>query len=226
MILRIAEVLSAEVVREIRTEFVQAQWCDGRSTAGYLSASAKHNDQVVEGDPAAHRAGDRIVAALERNPLFISAALPLKVSPPLFNRYGPGQGFGDHVDNAIRQTPVRGNRIRTDLSATLFLSSPDEYAGGELVIDGLAGSQAVRLAAGDMIVYPASSVHHVNPVSHGTRFASFFWIQSMVRDEVHRSILFQLDEGIRSVRDANPDQPGLVTLVNVYHNLVRGWAEC
>jgi PKHD-type hydroxylase len=225
MILRLAAVLSDNEMRGIRSDLTQAQWTDGRSTAGYQSAQAKRNDQVAESDPAGLRAGERVVAALERNALFVSAALPLRVFPPLFNRYAAGQAFGDHVDNAIRQ-PLRGNRIRTDLSATLFLNAPQEYDGGELVIGGAAGSQIVKLAAGDMVLYPASSIHRVNPVTRGTRLASFFWIQSMVRDETQRSILFQLDEGIRGVRDADPAQPALVTLVNVYHNLVRSWAEC
>jgi PKHD-type hydroxylase len=225
MILRLSAVLSANELRDVRGDLAQAQWADGRSTAGYQSARAKRNDQVVESDPSGARAGERVVAALERNALFVSAALPLRVFPPLFNRYGSGQAFGDHVDNAIRQS-LRGNRIRTDLSATLFLNPPENYDGGELVIGDAGGSQIVKLAAGDMVLYPASSVHRVNPVTRGTRLASFFWIQSMVRDEAQRSILFQLDEGIRGVRDADVAQPALVTLVNVYHNLVRSWAEC
>jgi PKHD-type hydroxylase len=225
MILRISAVLSANDLRDVRGDLAQAPWADGRSTAGYQSAQAKRNDQVVESDPAGIRAGERVVTALERNALFVSAALPLRVFPPLFNRYAAGQAFGDHVDNAIRQ-PLRGNRIRTDLSATLFLNPPEDYDGGELVIGDAGGSQIVKLAAGDMVLYPASSVHRVNPVTRGTRLASFFWIQSMVRDESRRSILFQLDEGIRGVRDADAAQPALVTLVNVYHNLVRSWAEC
>jgi PKHD-type hydroxylase len=225
MILPIAGVLSPEDVRAVWDELAQAQWSDGRSTAGYHSAQTKRNDQVVETDPAGARAGERILAALERKALFISAALPLRVFPPLFNRYTTGQAFGDHVDNAIRQS-VRGTRVRTDLSATLFLSSPEDYDGGELVIGDPGGERRVKLAAGDMILYPAGSVHRVTEVTRGARLASFFWIQSMVRDEAQRSLLFSLDDGIRAARDRDPTQPALVQLLNVYHNLVRTWAEC
>jgi PKHD-type hydroxylase len=174
MIFRIPSVLGIDELRDIRAELHHAQWSDGRATAGYQSAQAKHNDQVAEADPVGLRAGERILAALERNALFISAALPLKVFPPLFNRYGSGQAFGDHVDNAIRQSVVRGSRVRTDLSATIFLSAPEEYTGGQLVIDGGAGTPGIKLPAGDMILYPASSVHRVTAVTHGTRLASFF----------------------------------------------------
>jgi len=225
MMLHVPAVLTADGLRDVRAALDEAQWTDGRVTAGSQSVSAKHNDQVREGDPAGMRAGEQIFAALERHPLFISAALPLTVYPPLFNRYGPGQAFGEHVDNAIRQ-PLRGPRVRTDLSATLFLNAPDAYGGGELVIDAFGTSHGVKLPAGDMIVYSATSVHRVNAVTSGVRLASFFWIQSMIRDDGRRAILLELDASIRSVRDANPGQPALVPLLNVYHNLVRRWADC
>jgi PKHD-type hydroxylase len=225
MILPIKGVLAPDDLRSVWDELAQAQWSDGRATAGYHSAQTKRNDQVPEADPAAMRAGERIIAALERNALFISAALPLKVFPPLFNRYRDGQTFGSHVDNAIRPS-LHGMRVRTDLSATIFLSSPDEYDGGELVIEAPGAGHSIKLAAGDMVLYPASSVHHVNPVTRGGRLASFFWIQSMVRDDGQRSLLFDLDDGIRAARASDPDQPALVHLLNVYHNLVRAWADC
>jgi PKHD-type hydroxylase len=225
VIVPIAGLLSPEDVRAVRAGLDGARWEDGRKTAGHQSAQVKRNEQVVEDDAAGRRAADRVLGALERNPLFISAALPLKVFPPLFNRYSGGQNFGDHVDNAIRQTP-QGHSVRTDLSATLFLSAPEEYDGGELVIGGVGGTQSVKLGAGDLVVYPASTVHRVNPVTRGTRLASFFWIQSMVRADARRELLFQLDEAIRTVRAADPHQQALVDFVSVYHNLIRTWAEC
>jgi PKHD-type hydroxylase len=226
MILRIPAVLAPDAVREFRTELEHAPWVDGSVTAGHQSAQAKHNEQVDDHHPIARALGDRVVAALEQTPLFISAALPLRVFPPLFNRYGPGQTFGNHVDNAIRQTPNGGRTIRTDLSATLFLSAPQEYTGGELVIGDGSGGQRVKLAAGDLVLYPATSLHRVEPVTAGARIAAFFWIQSMVRDDGRRSILFELDEAIRNTRvELGGDRPAVLSLVNVYHNLVRAWAE-
>ncbi len=225
MIVRIP-LLSRERAHAMRDDLAGATWADGRRTAGHQSAQAKHNDQVVEGDPVAVRAGEQILGALEQNALFISAALPAKVFPPLFNRYAGGQTFGGHVDNAIRQVPNSAHRVRTDLSATLFLSDPDEYDGGELVIAGASGSQSAKLAAGELLLYPATSVHHVNPVTRGARVASFFWMQSMVRSQEQRTLLFELDDAIRRVRDADGDRDGLVGLVGVYHNLVRRWADC
>ncbi|HYC91972.1 MAG TPA: Fe2+-dependent dioxygenase [Thermoanaerobaculia bacterium] len=215
MLLQVAEVLTAAQVREARALLDAAEWVDGRVTAGHQSARAKENEQIPEGHPAARRVGETIVAALARNPLFRSAALPLHVFPPLFNRYSGGQSFGSHVDNA-----VRGN-IRTDLSATLFLSEPDEYDGGELVIEDTFGVQSVKLAAGNMILYPASSLHHVRPVTRGTRVSSFFWIQSMVRDDGERTLLFDLDLSIQRLGE----HPTALQLTGVYHNLLRRWAE-
>jgi PKHD-type hydroxylase len=225
MLLQIPEVLTPVEVARCRQMLVEAEWVDGRVTAGHQSARAKNNMQLPEDHPAASVLGDMIVAALERSPLFMSAALPLKVFPPLFNRYEGGQSFGNHVDNAIRQVTGTPHRIRTDLSATLLLSSPEEYDGGELVVEDTYGVHSVKLPAGHLILYPASSLHHVRQVTRGARLASFFWVQSMVRDDGQRTLLFDLDTAIqRIVRDA-PDHPSAVELTGVYHNLLRRWAD-
>lgn len=226
MVLRVPELLSAEQVAVFREALSRAQWTDGRVTAGYQSARAKQNAQVLESDPIARDLGAEITAALAKNALFISAALPLKVFPPLFNRYESGQTFGNHIDNAIRQVPESTHRVRTDLSATLFLSAPEEYDGGELVVEDRFGSHRVKLDAGDMIVYPASSLHNITPVTRGSRVASFFWVQSMVRDDAARTILFDLDGAIRRFRDIAPDDAAFVQLTGVYHNLLRRWSDC
>jgi PKHD-type hydroxylase len=223
--LQIPGVLDSEQVRACRQALTGAHWEDGRITAGFQSALAKNNMQIPEEDPLARRLGDMIVSALERTPLFLSAALPLRVFPPLFNCYGGGQAFGTHVDNAIRQVRGTPHRIRTDLSATLFLTPPDEYDGGVLTIEHSYGVQQVKLQAGDMVLYPASSLHHVTPVTRGTRVAAFFWIQSMVRDDARRALLFDLDTTIQSLGRDAPDHPSVVQLTGVYHNLVRQWAE-
>jgi PKHD-type hydroxylase len=202
-----------------------ADWVDGRVTAGHQSGRSKNNQQLPEGHPSALTMGDMILAALEHNPLFISAALPAKVFPPLFNRYRGGQSFGTHVDNAIRQVSGTEHRVRTDLSATLFLAEPDEYEGGELVVEDNYGLQKVKLAAGSLILYPASSLHHVTPVTLGARLASFFWIQSMVRDDGQRTLLFDLDQSIQNLGQEMPDHPSVVQLTGVYHNLLRRWAD-
>jgi PKHD-type hydroxylase len=186
---------------------------------------AKNNMQLAEDDPAAVEIGDLILAALEQNPLFVSAALPRKIFPPLFNRYSGGQSFGTHVDNAIRQVSGTEHRVRTDLSATLFFSEPNEYDGGELVVEDNYGVQRVKLAAGSMILYPASSLHHVTPVTTGARVASFFWIQSMVRDDGERTLLFDLDSSIQRLATESPGHPSVIQLTGVYHNLLRRWAE-
>jgi PKHD-type hydroxylase len=225
MLLVIPEVLSTEQVRGFRAQLDAAQWVDGRVTAGHQSARAKNNAQLAEQDPLAQQLGGVVLDALDRNPLFVSAALPLKVFPPLFNRYAGGQDFGVHVDNAIR--PVRGtpHRVRTDLSATLFLADPDEYEGGELGIESTYGVQRVKLPAGHMVLYPASSLHRVEAVTRGTRLASFFWIQSMVRDDGERALLFDLDQAIQRLSLDTPDHPGVIALTGVYHNLLRRWAD-
>lgn len=202
-----------------------ADWVDGAVTAGHQSVKAKDNMQLPESSPAAIAAGDLILAKLERNTLFVAAALPRKVFPPLFNRYEGGQNFGVHVDNAIRHVTGTEHRVRTDLSATLFLAGPDEYEGGELVVEDNYGVQTVKLSAGSMILYPASSLHRVTPVTRGTRLASFFWIQSMVRDDGQRTLLFDLDMSIQRISQQLPDDPSVVQLTGVYHNLLRRWAD-
>lgn len=225
MLLQIPNVLTKEQVRDARAVLDAAEWIDGRVTAGHQSARAKDNEQIPENHPAARRVGELIVSALARNPLFRSAALPLHVFPPLFNRYSGGQSFGSHVDNAIRQISGTANQLRTDLSATLFLSEPAEYDGGELVIEDTFGVQSVRLEAGNMILYPASSLHHVRPVTRGARVSSFFWIQSMVRDDGERTLLFDLDLSIQRLAADSPDHASVLQLTGVYHNLLRRWAD-
>jgi PKHD-type hydroxylase len=225
MLLQIPEVLTAEEVARSRKALEGAGWVDGRVTAGHQSARAKRNAQLPEGDPAAVELGGVIVAALERSPLFMSAALPLKVFPPLFNRYEAGQSFGNHVDNAVRQVAGTPHRVRTDLSATLFLSRPEEYDGGELVVEDTYGVHAVKLPAGHLVLYPASSLHHVRAVTRGARLASFFWVQSMVRDDGERALLFDLDTAIRRLNGDAPEHPSAVELTGVYHNLLRRWAD-
>lgn len=225
MLLRIPDVLTPEQVAEARGVLDGAEWVDGRVTAGHQSAKAKDNMQIPEGSPVAQRLGEMIVGALGKNPLFLSAALPLRVFPPLFNRYAGGQSFGTHVDNAIRQVPGTAMRIRTDLSATLFFANPDEYDGGELCVEDTYGVQSVKLAAGSMILYPATSLHHVTPVTRGARVSSFFWIQSMVRDDGQRSLLFDLDMAIQRLTTDHPEHPSAIQLTGVYHNLLRQWAE-
>lgn len=197
MLLAVPNILSREELAQARVILDAAQWVDGRVTAGHQSAQTKNNLQIPEHHPAAQQLGEIILRALGRNPLFFSAALPLHVFPPLFNRYSGGQSFGTHVDNAIRQVPGAPLRIRTDLSATLFFSEPEEYDGGELMVEDTYGSKSVKLPAGHMVLYPATSLHQVTAVSRGTRTSSFFWIQSMVRDDSKRSLLLELDQGIR-----------------------------
>ena len=225
MLLTIPDVLSAEQVAAARDELGRAEWTDGRVTAGHQSTRVKHNLQLPEDHPAARSLGDVIVAALQRNPLFISAALPSRIFPPLFNQYAGGHSFGNHVDNAIRQLTGTPYRIRTDLSATLFLSQPDEYDGGELAVEDTYGVHTVKLPAGHMVLYPSTSLHHVRPVTRGARISSFFWIQSLIRDDGARTLLFDLDTAIQRLTSDMPDHPSAVQLTGVYHNLVRRWAE-
>lgn len=225
MLLNVADVLSADQVRNARELLDAAEWIDGRVTAGHQSARAKDNQQVSEDHPAAREVGRMIIAALSRSALFRAAALPLHVFPPLFNRYSGGQSFGAHVDNAIRQVTGTAHQLRTDLSATLFLSDPSEYDGGELCIEDTYGVQSVKAAAGSMVLYPASSLHFVRPVTRGARVASFFWIQSMVRDDAERSLLFDLDLAIQRMGAEQPAHPSVLQLTGVYHNLLRRWAE-
>lgn len=225
MLLTIPDLLSPEQVSTARELLDTAEWVDGNVTAGPQAARAKRNQQLVEGCGAADTLGDMILTALQRNPLFVSAALPLRVFPPLFNRYQGGHAFANHIDNAIRQIGSTGHRIRTDLSATVFLADPAEYDGGELVVEDTYGVHKVKLPAGDMVLYPASSLHHVTPVTSGARVASFFWVQSMVRDDGRRTLLFDLDVTIQQLSRDVPAHPSIVQLTGVYHNLLRQWAE-
>jgi PKHD-type hydroxylase len=225
MLLQIPDVLAREQVAQARQRLEAADGVDGRVTAGHQSARAKDNRQLPEDHPTSRQLGDMILAALQRNPLFISAALPLRVFPPLFNRYEGGQSFGNHVDNAIRQVPGSGLRIRTDLSATLFLAEPSEYEGGELMVEDTYGVHSVKLPAGHMVLYPSTSLHNVRPVTCGARIASFFWIQSMVRDDGERTLLFDLDTAIQRMASEVPNAPAIVQLTAVYHNLLRRWAD-
>ena len=229
MLITIPNVLNAEQVTEARKLLDGAEWVDGKVTAGHQSAKAKDNMQVPEGSPVARQMGGTIMQALGKNLLFLAAALPHHVFPPLFNRYSGGQSFGTHVDNAIRQVPGTPHRIRTDLSATLFFAAPEEYDGGELVVEDTYGVKAVKLPPGHMVLYPSTSLHHVKPVTRGSRLCSFFWIQSMVRDDGKRALLFDLDQAIQRLGRDLPENKTVaqasVQLTGVYHNLLRQWAE-
>lgn len=226
MMIQIPDLLSREQVAHCRAVMDAGEWVDGNQTSGYQSALAKRNLQLAEGLAAAHQVGDLIQDALAGSALFFSAALPLKVFPPLFNRYEGGHTFGNHVDNAIRYLRGTDFRIRSDLSATLFLTDPEDYDGGELVIEDTYGQQRVKLPAGHMVLYPATSVHHVTPVTRGARVSSFFWIQSMVRDDGQRALLFDLDNHLRQVSGAlGGDNAAVIGLTGVYHNLLRRWAD-
>lgn len=226
MMLRIPDVLTAAQVAECREVMDGAAWVDGNATSGMQAALAKNNMQLPEDSPAARRLGSLVLDALEKSPLFISAALPLKVFPPLFNRYAGGQSFGLHVDNAIRAMRDADFRIRTDLSCTLFLAAPDEYDGGELVVEDTYGTHKVKLPAGHMVLYPSTSLHRVTPVTRGARVASFFWLQSMVRDDGQRLLLFQLDSNIQQLAaEKGHADANVVQLTGIYHNLLRRWAD-
>ncbi|MGE4411162.1 MAG: Fe2+-dependent dioxygenase [Sphingomonadales bacterium] len=226
MMLKIPAIFTPDEVRECRAIIDAGSWVDGNETSGHQSRLAKRNEQLAQGSEAAHRAGQMVLAAIGRSPLFVSGALPLKVFPPLFNRYGEGQTFDTHVDNAIRQLRGSDFRIRSDLSCTLFLEEPDAYDGGELVVQDLFGEHRVKLAAGDMVLYPASSLHHVTPVTRGVRTASFFWLQSMVREHGQREQLFRLD-GVTQMLSAEKggSDAAVIELTNLYHNLLRMWAD-
>jgi len=225
MLLQIQNVLGKAELAHCRQLLASADWVDGKITAGHQSARAKDNMQLREDHPVSTELANLIIPALEKSQLFMTAALPLKVFPPLFNRYQEGQSFGNHVDNAIRQVPGTPHRVRTDLSATLFLSEVDEYEGGELVVEDVYGVHQVKLPAGDLILYPASSLHHVQPVTRGARVASFFWIQSMVRDDGKRTMLFDLDMAIQRLAADSPSHPSVLELTSLYHNLLRRWAD-
>jgi len=225
MLLTIPDVLTRDQVDHARQLFATTNWIDGRVTAGHQSARTKDNMQLPEDSPVAREIGDVILNALSQNNFFISAALPLRVFPPLFNQYSGGQSFGTHVDNAIRQITGTGHRIRTDLSATLFFSHPEEYDGGELVVEDTYGIHSVKLPVGHMVLYPSTSLHHVRPVTRGTRTSSFFWIQSMIRDDGQRTLLFDLDVATQRIAADSPTHPSTVQLTGIYHNLLRRWAE-
>jgi PKHD-type hydroxylase len=227
MLLQVPKVLDPAQLGAMRARLVAAgdAWVDGRATAGHQGTRVKSNLQLAEDSAVARELGDLVLAALERNALFISAALPSRVYPPMFNRYESGMHFGSHVDGAVRLVPGSGTKFRTDVSATLFLAPPEDYDGGELLIEDSYGVQRVKLPAGDMVLYPAGSLHRVEPVTRGSRLASFLWVQSMVRDDAQRALLFDLDMAIvRLTRDA-PGNPALVPLTGCYHNLLRMWAE-
>lgn len=230
MLITIEKVLTPEQVNQARQKLASAEWVDGRVTAGYQAQEVKRNAQIPESSPVAKELGDMILAGLARSPRFMSAALPLRVFPPMFNSYAGGQTFGTHVDTAIRQLATTGQRIRTDLSATLFLTPPNEYDGGELIVEDSYGEKSVKLDAGDMVLYPATSLHRVEPVTRGNRVSSFFWIQSMIRQDAHRALLFELDASIQRLAGSEHAQSAAVKqssvqLTGVYHNLLRQWAE-
>jgi len=230
MLITIEKVLTPGQVNEARQKLASAEWVDGRVTAGYQAQEVKRNAQIPESSPVAKELGEMILAGLARSPRFMSAALPLRVFPPMFNSYAGGQTFGTHVDTAIRQLATTGQRIRTDLSATLFLTAPNEYDGGELIVEDSYGEKSVKLAAGDMVLYPATSLHRVEPVTRGNRVSSFFWIQSMIRQDAHRALLFELDASIQRLAGSDlaqsaPVKQSSVQLTGVYHNLLRQWAE-
>ncbi len=230
MLLHVPQVLTDVQVAQCRARLQAAAWADGRITAGYQSARSKENLQLPESDPVARQLAAVVRAGLDRSALFFAAALPRRIFTPLFNCYRSSHGFGNHIDNAVRydqsvEVAGRAQAVRTDLSATLFLSAPGEYDGGELVIGSTAGEQRVKLPAGDLILYPATTVHRVEPITRGERLASFFWIQSLVRDQGERALLFDLDVAIQKLNQKNLDDPAMVELVGVYHNLLRRWSD-
>ncbi|HYG44211.1 MAG TPA: Fe2+-dependent dioxygenase [Bordetella sp.] len=225
MLIQIADVFSADDAARIRQGLEQADWVDGRVTAGHQSAQVKHNRQLPEQHPLAQELGGLILQRLSANNLFMSAALPRKIFPPLFNRYEGGEAFGYHVDNAVRVVPGTSEQVRTDLSATLFFSDPDSYDGGELVIDDTYGPREVKLPAGHMVLYPGTSLHKVNPVTRGARISAFFWMQSLVREDSQRSLLLDMDVAIQRLNQDTPGHPSIVQLTGIYHNLLRRWGE-
>jgi PKHD-type hydroxylase len=225
VLLIIRQALNGAQLHELRQALAGIDWIDGRATAGHLSTLVKHNDQVDEEHPVGLRCGAVILDTLEKNPTFMSGALPASIVPPLFNRYSAGQSYGRHIDGGIRPVAGTHHRVRTDLAATLFLSDPEEYDGGELIMEDTFGIQQLKLPAGDLVVYPANSIHEVTPVTRGTRIASFFWIQSLVREDRRRRMLFGLDTTIQSLRRESPDSDSILELTALYHNLLREWAE-
>jgi PKHD-type hydroxylase len=225
MLITIPNVLSAADVAQARAKLDAADWVDGKVTAGYQAQKVKDNQQLPEGSPLAVELGDLVLKGLARSPVFMSAALPLRVFPPMFNRYAGGGRFGTHVDTAIRQIVTTAQRIRTDVSATLFLTAPEEYDGGELIVEDSYGEHSVKLPAGHLVLYPATSLHRVEPVTRGARVSSFFWIQSMIRSDGDRTMLFDMDQAIQKLAVELPGNPVGMQLTGVYHNLLRRWAE-
>jgi PKHD-type hydroxylase len=227
LLLHIRDVLTADELRDARAILARASWGDGKVTAGVQSALAKNNEQLAQTAPEAKALQQIVLGALNRHMSFFSAALPKRVFPPLFNRYGgEANAFGDHVDNAVRYVPGGAERVRTDISCTLFLADPDEYDGGELVVEDTFGPKAVKLPAGDMILYPGTSVHRVEPVTRGHRVASFFWIESMVRSDEQRRLLYEMDTHLMQLRaSAGETDPAVIGLTGTYHNLLRMWAD-
>lgn len=226
MLLHIPDMLAPDEVAAFRRQLDRAEWVDGNATAGHRAVLAKHNEQVSQSSPIGRKLGETLREVLLAHPLFVSAALPHSVFPPLFNRYAGGQRYGDHVDSAVRRLPGETRQLRTDLSATLFLSDPADYDGGELVVEQPGGLQSVKLPAGHLALYPARSVHRVEPVTRGVRVGAFFWVQSLVRDDGARALMFDLDRAIQRATVAlGAESPILVELTNVYHNLLRHWAE-
>jgi PKHD-type hydroxylase len=225
MLLHIPQLFTREEVLNIRQALEATEWMDGKATAGYQSAKAKHNLQLADDNPLAVELREAIVQRLQRNALFMSAALPRKIFPPLFNCYRTGDAFGYHIDNAVRAVRDSGERIRTDLSSTLFFSDPEDYDGGELVIQDTYGTREIKLPAGDLVLYPATSLHRVQPITRGRRLASFFWTQSLVREDSQRALLFEMDVAIQTLTRDVPDHPSLIQLTGTYHNLLRRWVD-
>jgi PKHD-type hydroxylase len=225
MLLRVPQVLNAAELTQLQKLLAQAAWVDGKVTAGTQSAQVKRNMQLAETDSDAEAARQLVLTALGRNALFFSAALPKKIYPPLFNQYRVGMDFGAHIDNAVRTHAMSGMHVRTDISCTLFVADPDSYDGGELVVEDTYGQQMVKLLAGDMLLYPGTSLHHVRPVTRGVRLASFFWVQSMIRDDTQRTLLFDMDTAIVTLRQQLGDTAPVIRLTGNYHNLVRMWAD-
>ena len=224
MLLHIPNVLSAEHVASFRAKLDAAQWTDGRETVGHLGTHAKRNEQLPENAPLRRELGETLLTALAKNPLFFSAALPLKYLPPRFNRYTGGGTYGFHVDGAVMNLG-NGEQLRSDVSCTVFLNDPEEYEDGELVIADTYGEHTVKLPAGDAVIYPSSSLHQVTPVTRGARLASFFWVQSMIRDDGRRRMLFEMDSAIETLRSSSADASAVLQLTGIYHNLLRQWAE-
>ncbi len=225
MLLSIPQVLNKDQVAQARAILESAEWIDGSVTAGYQSTLAKNNIQLPEESEASRQVGDMILEALALQPIFMSAALPSKIFPPLFNCYQNGHAFGEHIDNAVRHVKGVPVKIRTDLSMTLFLSEPDEYDGGELIVQDTYGEHTIKLTSGDMVLYPSTSLHRVTAVTRGQRLCSFFWLQSMVARDDQRSLLFDMDTVIQQLRESYNDDPALIKLTGVYHNLLRQWVQ-